>query len=144
MPQQMRIDTEAFARRLREARMRAGLSQRALSAFLDRADCYIQQLESGRRMPSLRAIIDIAYALNVSPNQLLGDSLPEDVFGELPLFYGVCFRNGTIFRNSLTNWLNVDGPDESLIPPDPPVDLKKLPPLQFRKIGEKPPKLKFY
>ena len=142
--QRMQLDIRGLGRRIRNARRRAGLSQRALSQQIGRSDCYIQHIENGLCLPSSRALIDICYALNVPPNEIYGDSLPENLFNSLPLFYGVRFKNDTIFRNSLTNWLNVNGPDESLIEPDPPVDLKKLPPLRFHVLSDELPPARFY
>jgi transcriptional regulator with XRE-family HTH domain len=59
-----------FGLRIKELRSNASLSQEALAAecALDRT--YISGIERGRRNPSLKNIIRIAKALNVSPSQL--------------------------------------------------------------------------
>jgi|SRR5581483_105586 len=58
-------DPRAVGRRLREARERAGLSQREL-AFAGCSPAYISRIESGDRIPSLQLIRELARRLSVS------------------------------------------------------------------------------
>ena len=62
---------EAFGERLRELRLRIGLSQEELgdAAGLDRT--YVSSCERGRRNVSIETICKFAAALRVSPHELL-------------------------------------------------------------------------
>ena len=62
---------EVFASRLREERLRLGISQEELAhrAELDRT--YISACERRLRNPSLKSVEKIAIALSVDPSQLL-------------------------------------------------------------------------
>jgi tetratricopeptide (TPR) repeat protein len=62
-------DPKKLGRRLREAREKAGVSQRKL-AFAGCTNAYISRLESGHRIPSLQLIHEFARRLNVSPQWL--------------------------------------------------------------------------
>ena len=130
----MRTDYTGFTNRLRAARASLSLSQRAVSALIHKSESYYQQIENGNRVPSLSVLIDLCYALNISPNGLLIDSLPEHVFGELPQLPNIELPlPRSPLRNTLTNWLNVDAPDECLCEDETaaPVNLRELPPIGF-------------
>ncbi len=62
-------DSKAAGARLREARERAGLSQRKLS-FPGCSAAYISRVEAGERTPSVRLLRELARRLNVSPDYL--------------------------------------------------------------------------
>jgi DNA-binding XRE family transcriptional regulator len=64
--------TDAFARRLRELRHGANLSQRQLAERIGVAQSAVWQWEHGKMHPSLYNIIGLIDALNSSPNELLG------------------------------------------------------------------------
>jgi tetratricopeptide (TPR) repeat protein len=69
-------DPEAVARRLKEARLRAGLSQRELS-FPGCTAVYICRIEQGDRVPSLQILRELARRLGVSEEWLAtGDEAP--------------------------------------------------------------------
>ena len=140
----MRIDYEALANRLRAARVSLGLSQRAVSALIHKSESYYQQIENGKLLPTLNVLIDLCYALNISPNALLIDSLPEHVFGEQPGIPNVELpMSKSPLRNTLTNWLSVDAPDECLSEDETdseiPVNLRELPPLGFLNLADDMP-----
>src|SRR5256714_15688556 len=71
-------DPKELGMRLREAREKAGVSQRKL-AFAGCTNAYISRLESGHRIPSLQLIHEFARRLNVSPQWLAsgGEELDE-------------------------------------------------------------------
>jgi tetratricopeptide (TPR) repeat protein len=71
-------DPKQVGRRLREARERAGLSQRDL-AFAGCTNAYISRIESGNRIPSLQVIHEFARRLGVSPQYLATGVDEEDV-----------------------------------------------------------------
>jgi tetratricopeptide (TPR) repeat protein len=62
-------DPQAVGRRLLEARLAAGLSQRAL-AFPGCSAAYISRLEAGERVPSLQLLRKLAVKLNADENYL--------------------------------------------------------------------------
>src|SRR5687768_9507380 len=62
-------DPAAVGRRLREARVAAGLSQRRLS-FPGCSAAYISRLEAGERVPSLQLLRKLAVKLNADENYL--------------------------------------------------------------------------
>jgi tetratricopeptide (TPR) repeat protein len=74
-------DPIRVGQRLKEARLAAGLSQRALS-FPGCTPAYISRIESGERVPSLQLIHEFARRLRVSPQQL-ATGVEADVDNEL-------------------------------------------------------------
>jgi len=62
-------DPHAVGRRLRQARERAGLSQRQLS-FLGCSPAYISRIEAGERIPSLQLLREMGKRLGVSEDYL--------------------------------------------------------------------------
>ncbi|MDR3341854.1 MAG: helix-turn-helix domain-containing protein [Treponema sp.] len=55
---------------IRKWRKQEGISQGKLAELCGTASCYIRQIETGRKCPSLNYIGKIATALNVAPHQL--------------------------------------------------------------------------
>ena len=70
-------DPHAVGRRLREARERAGLSQRQLS-FLGCSPAYISRIEAGDRIPSLQLLREMGRRLGVSEDYLATGKERED------------------------------------------------------------------
>ena len=64
-------------RKIRNARINAGLEQKEVSAKCGKSISYISAYERGCRVPTLSTIVAIASALNVSPMNLLPDSFLE-------------------------------------------------------------------
>ncbi|MBD0282798.1 MAG: helix-turn-helix transcriptional regulator [Thermoleophilaceae bacterium] len=62
---------EALGGLLREERLAAGLSLRALSERTRVSNAYLSQLERGRHEPSVRVLAEIASALGVPLGELL-------------------------------------------------------------------------
>src|SRR5438067_1946538 len=68
---------DAVGKRLREARERAGLSQRDL-AFDGCTNAYISRIESGARIPSMQILQEFARRLGVSADFLAtGEERPD-------------------------------------------------------------------
>lgn len=104
----MRIDYEGFGRRLRAARKAQKLTQEQLGTLLGVSKTSVGHLERGTKTPKLSTLISICYVLDVSPNTLLFDSLPEDMFGE-PVSSKINLRQPRgLLQNTLTNWLLPD------------------------------------
>jgi tetratricopeptide (TPR) repeat protein len=73
-------DPAAVGKRLREARERAGLSQRQLS-FEGCSPAYISRIEAGERIPSLQLLREMGRRLGVSEDWL-ATGLESDVLAE--------------------------------------------------------------
>jgi tetratricopeptide (TPR) repeat protein len=73
-------DPAAVGRRLRDARERAGLSQRQLS-FEGCSPAYISRIEAGERIPSLQLLREMGRRLGVSEDWL-ATGLDRDVLAE--------------------------------------------------------------
>jgi tetratricopeptide (TPR) repeat protein len=73
-------DPAAVGRRLRDARERAGLSQRQLS-FDGCSPAYISRIEAGERIPSLQLLREMGRRLGVSEDWL-ATGLDRDMFAE--------------------------------------------------------------
>lgn len=73
---------ELVGRRLRRARLTAGLSQRALS-FGDCTPAYISRVEAGQRIPSLQLLRALAERLGVSADYLATGREPGSVSSAL-------------------------------------------------------------
>src|SRR5213595_1923863 len=76
-------DPAAVGRRLREARIAAGLTQRELS-FEGCTAAYVSRIEAGARAPSLQILHEFAKRLGVTPNYLAtGRPEGDDLSSEL-------------------------------------------------------------
>ncbi len=68
----MSIDPRrAFGKRLRELRIKVGISQEKLAELADLHRNYVGLLERGLQSPSLNTICRLAKALKVKPYELL-------------------------------------------------------------------------
>ncbi len=70
-------DVASVARRMREARERAGLSQRALAGH-DCSPAYISRIEVGARIPSLQLLRQLGKRLGVSADYLATGAVAGD------------------------------------------------------------------
>lgn len=68
------MDMKYVADRIVRLRMKKGLSDRALSLQLGRSPGYINNIENGRRSPSMESFFEICRALDISPQ----DFFPEN------------------------------------------------------------------
>ncbi len=66
-----RILQDCFGDVLREARLRASLSQEALAMECELDRTFISMLERGQRQPSLSTIFALSDALGIRPSTLL-------------------------------------------------------------------------
>ena len=64
---------QVFMANMRKYRKEAGMTQEKLAEFCNTDPCYIAQIESGRRFPSISYIERIAAALNIMPHHLFYD-----------------------------------------------------------------------
>jgi len=63
----MLSSAELFRRRLTELRLKKSLSEYQMSLALGQSKGYIQQISSGRSLPSMQRFFDICDYLNVTP-----------------------------------------------------------------------------
>jgi tetratricopeptide (TPR) repeat protein len=99
-------DPVAAGRRLREARLRAGLSQRRL-AFSGCSAAYISRLEAGTRVASPRILGELARRLDVTEEYLAtgADTTPERLLedAELALRLDDVQRAAKLFEQALAD-----------------------------------------
>jgi tetratricopeptide (TPR) repeat protein len=123
MPRQKstHVDNAAAAgRRLRQARQRAGLSQRAL-AFPGCSAAYISRVEAGERIPSLQLLRELARRLGVSESYLAtGEDPPPAelsplVDAELALRLGDAARAEQLYEDVLREGAGASERLEALI-----------------------------
>ena len=125
------IDYSSFGKRLRELRRSRHLTQEQLGELVGVSYQHVGMLERGKRSPSMEMLISLCYVLDCTCDSLLTDSLPEQTIYMLR-------QRPRRLRNTLTNWVLADQPDESSAP-DYAVDLHLLPPLAFSAIDEELP-----
>lgn len=65
---------QAIGRRIRDARLKIGLTQEKLGERADVHYSYIGQVERGHKTPSIHTLRKIAYALNTPVESLLEES----------------------------------------------------------------------
>lgn len=75
---------ELFGRRLREVRLRRGVTQEWLSGVAGMSEAYISNMEHGYKVPSLTTIIRIAVALDCKVMDLVGAFDKTDLRKMLP------------------------------------------------------------
>ena len=69
------MDKTALGKRLREARLKKGYTQRALAAQAEIGEVYLGEIERGLKMPSMNIFIKITEALQISADYILRDDL---------------------------------------------------------------------
>jgi len=67
-----------IGRRVREARLKLGLTQECLAARANLHYSYIGQVERGNKVPSLKTLSKIAKALNLKVEDLIGEKTKEN------------------------------------------------------------------
>lgn len=76
LPRDEKLITE-LARRVREAREAAGISQEAMAWYSGLSRTYVGSLERGLMSPSVDAIVRVAHALGVDPADLVRGLKPS-------------------------------------------------------------------
>ena len=134
----MKVDYRGLGRTVAKRRIELGMTQEQLAEFCGLSASYIGCIERANRKASLDTLIELCFALNVSPNHLLSDSLPDDFFFEY-LDTPLKLREPDYtLRNTLSNWFLAELPDESM-QSDVPVSSVQLSQLQFTLLGEELP-----
>jgi len=68
------VDFEIMGRRIKEFRAARRLSQADLAAKVNIAPSYMSRIETAVNAPSLSTFMDIANALGITANELIGDT----------------------------------------------------------------------
>ena len=80
------MEKNTIGDRLRELRYSMDLTQEKLGEKADLHYSYIGQVERGDKTPSLKSLIKIARALNISPEELIKDEKEEgEIISDLRL-----------------------------------------------------------
>lgn len=80
------MDKVSLGNRIKEARVKKGLTQLELSRAADINEMYLSEIERGIKMPSMNVFIKLISALDISADFLLRDEIPsgkEYVYDEL-------------------------------------------------------------
>ena len=72
----MGIDYELLGQRIREARIKAGMTQATLSGIIGLSPSHYSHIESGKAKINLPTLVSIAQALDTTIDSLLYDSTP--------------------------------------------------------------------
>ncbi len=72
VPAKKELTVFDIGRKIKEARMKLGMSQKDLADKIDMTSSFISQMESNQISPSINSFLHIAYALNINPSQLFG------------------------------------------------------------------------
>lgn len=62
-------EPEKFRKRLSELRLKKGVSEYSMSLNLDQSKGYIQQISSGRTLPSMNVFFHICEYFEISPSE---------------------------------------------------------------------------
>jgi transcriptional regulator with XRE-family HTH domain len=73
---------QIFMSNLKKYRKQAGFTQEKLAELCETDPCYIGQMETGRRCPSIAYVEKIAAALNIAPFWLFYDPSDPSVIRE--------------------------------------------------------------
>lgn len=121
----MQKDDRSFGQRLREARLRAGLSQSELEEISGIPKARLSRYENGHVAPSIQTLERLARALGVSEASLLGDqrAVLEEFFNVLSE-RGVrvySLEQSANLANAVADMLNAMGALESPVAEQEPV-----------------------
>jgi len=72
----MGIDYELLGQRIREARIKTGMTQATLSGIIGLSPSHYSHIESGKAKINLPTLVSIAQALDTTIDSLLYDSTP--------------------------------------------------------------------
>ena len=77
------MDWIKIGKRIRKYRKEKGWTQEQLAEAIEKTAKHVGNLENAKTQMSLECCIDIAAALQISPNYLLVDNLEGEVQGEI-------------------------------------------------------------
>ena len=65
------INNEKLGNAIKEKRNKLGLSQEVVSRFADIGRTHLSSIERGERKPTLETFVRLAFALKMSPSELM-------------------------------------------------------------------------
>lgn len=97
------MDYQQIGRQIRAARLRRKMTQAQLAEAADLSVPYISHVERGKKRVSLDALLRISQAVDVTVDQLLSGTQPQDKDAYLPeigeLFEDCTLRERKILRD---------------------------------------------
>lgn len=89
--------------RLKELRLKKGLTQTELGEYLGVSKCAISLYESGKRNPSLENILELIYLFGVSADYLLGADTIVEIKNEEDPKYRTLTKEELLFIEGIKN-----------------------------------------
>lgn len=111
------IDQVGFGKRVRSIREARSMTQEELAENAGLSPHYIGNLEQGVRRPSATALLKLCHALGATPNDLLQDSLSEDMLNGLSvnISQASTLRDALdVFEDALSDYLDFDDDEPDL------------------------------
>ena len=96
----MNIDYSSIGARIKYIRTQKGLSQEELAEFADVSPVYISNIERGEKSASLKTVIAVANAMNISTDSILMDNLTAKRVLYLIFFAIAQKKNMTLLSNA--------------------------------------------
>ena len=84
MTRERQAEGEVFGRRLRELRLKRGLTQHELAVTSGLTDAYVSNMENGFAVPSLTTVLRLAVALRCKVTELVSIFDTTDLPSILP------------------------------------------------------------
>lgn len=69
--------------RIKEARLRKGITQQQLAGELNFSKSYIRKFEQGTRLPNITNLLAISYVLEVDAGSFLTNINPKEAYEEI-------------------------------------------------------------
>ena len=85
--------------RIRKIRIKCGLTQFQLAELIDVSAVFLSNMETGKKLPSVEALIHIANALDVSSDDILCDCLEHrkrNTHDEISAMLAACTRDDRV------------------------------------------------
>ena len=130
----MFINSYKLGLRICQIRKKQGLTQEALAEITGFTSHYIGNIEQGVRNPSVDALLAISVALKTTPNDLLTDSIPQELLDEL--FDDTAphsLRDSMYHLSTLTDFFDNQLRDGDRSAPD---DDAQIPQIHFMRLDE--------
>lgn len=77
------MNKKVFGKQLQKYREQTGFSQEKLAEMVNRSTIFISYMERGQKSPSLETLIQLANALNISTDLLLGSEVECNINSRL-------------------------------------------------------------
>ncbi|MDO4741425.1 MAG: helix-turn-helix transcriptional regulator, partial [Eubacteriales bacterium] len=129
-----KVDYKALGAQIRARRQYLHMTQAELAELAGISLQFMGNLERGLSIPSVETLVSLSYALAVTTDYLLSDSLPEDGYFDQ---YSTPLRScASVYCNTLSDWMCLEEKEDELCRI---ADLTSLPPLKFCALDEELP-----